>query len=123
MLFYLNFALLELLLPRPAVPHAIQPDKALPVGVARPLDYLTPQPINDPEPADIGKHREPQQEQRDQYQTGANRIEGLIEACSDGRTKNTASTLRQPRVASIVERTQGGGRYDQQQQAQCPKTQ
>ena len=90
-LFYLNFALLELLLPRPTIPRAIS-QQGPPGRHSASLDYLMPQPINDPEPADIGKYREPQQEQRDQHQTGASGIKGLIEARPNGRTKNTTST-------------------------------
>ena len=117
MLLYLNLALLELLLARATIPHAIEPGKAFPVGKARPLNHLTPKPINNPEPADIGKNCEPEQEKRDQHQARANRIERLIETRSNGRTENTAGTLRQTRVPGIIERAQGRCGNDQQQQA------
>ncbi len=123
MLLYLNFALLELLLPRPSIAHAIEPDEALPAGIARSLDHLTPQPIDDPEPANIRKYRKPQQEKRHQHQTGANRVERLIETRPDCGTENTASTLRQARFSGIVERSQRRSRRDQQQQAQSTKSQ
>ena len=84
MLLNLNFALLKLFFSGTSIAKLVHPRQCLLSQFLGTNKSLISQPVDDLQPADISEYRETQQKQGYQHQSGAHRIEGLIETRRNG---------------------------------------